>query len=156
MKITIVFLFAATSFLAAGASVATAQKEAQVVRDAVYRGTLVCSKLPFLSKQLRGSIEATVSGNSVRYKRPVVMAKSAIEGYEEGSGSVDGTKISLKGSWKKGASGYEATYAGNFVRRNAKLTGTQIWSHDGKTYTRTCTGSIKRPLAAFLPRGKKN
>ena len=50
--------------------------------------------------------------------------------------------------------GYEANYSGSFVRRSAKLSGVQNWTHDGKTYTRTCTGSIKRPLAAFLPKNK--
>ena len=60
-----------------------------------------------------------MTGASVRYKRPVVMANSVIAGYEEGSGSIDGQKINLKGAWKNGASGYEATYNGNFVRRGA-------------------------------------
>ena len=152
MKITAILMIAAAS--AAGVDDASAQKETPVVRDAVYRGTLVCTKLPFISKQLRTAIEATVTGTSVRYKRPVVMANGVIEGYEEGFGSVDGEKINLKGVWKKGASGYEANYSGSFVRRSAKLSGVQNWTHDGKTYTRTCTGSIKRPLAAFLPKNK--
>ncbi len=36
----------------------------------------------------------------------------------------------------------------------AKLTGTQKWTHDGQTFTRTCSGAIQRPLAAFLPKPK--
>jgi len=154
MKIIVIVIIAAAS--AAGVCDASAQIVRPVVRDAVYRGTLVCTKLPFISKQLRTAIEANVTGDSVRYKRPVVMANSVIAGYEEGSGSVDGQKINLKGAWKKGASGYEATYNGNFVRRSAKLSGTQNWTHEGKTYTRNCTGSIKRPLAAFLPKNVSN
>ena len=69
---------------------------------------------------------------------------------------MDGDKISLKGAWKKGDDGYEATYPGSFERRSAKMTGTPNWNYQGKTYTRTCTGAIKRPLAAFLPKDKKN
>ncbi len=72
MKIIAILMIAAAS--AAGVDDASAQKETPVVRDAVYRGTLVCTKLPFISKQLRTAIEATVTGTSVRYKRPVVMA----------------------------------------------------------------------------------
>jgi len=157
MKVRTVFTLAAAMAWAAGTTEASAQKTTPVVRDAVYRGTLVCTRLPFVFSQLRTAIEATVAGNSVRYKQPVVMAEGGVvEGHEEGSGSVDGEEINLKGAWKKGADGYEATYTGSFVRRSAKLTGTQNWTYNGKTYTRTCTGAIKRPLAAFLPKDKKN
>jgi hypothetical protein len=152
MKVRTVFALVAIAW--AGTTEASAQKTAPAVRDAVYRGTLVCTKLPF--GQMRTAIEATVTGNSVRYKQPVVMAEGRIQGHEEGSGSIDGDKINLKGAWKKGADGYEATYAGSFVRRSAKLTGTQNWTYNGKSYTATCTGAIKRPLAAFLPKDKKN
>jgi len=157
MKVGTVLALAVATAWAAGTSQASAQKATPEVRDAVYRGTLVCSKLPFVFSQLRTAIEATVTGNSVKYKLPVVIAQSgAVEGHEEGSGSVEGDKIGLKGTWKKGADGYEATYHGSFVRRSAKLAGTQNWTYQGKTYTRTCTGAIKRPLAAFLPKDKKN
>ena len=156
LRMNIISLLMIAAASSTGVDEASAQKATPVVRDAVYRGTLVCTKLPFISKQLRTAIEATVTGDSVRYKRPVVMANSVIAGYEEGSGSVDGHKINLKGAWKNGASRYEAIYNGSFVRRSAKLTGTQNWTHDGKMYTRTCTGSIKRPLAAFLRKDKKN
>ena len=66
-------------------------------------------QLPFISKQLRTAIEATVTSTSVRYKRPVVMASGVIEGYKEGFGSVDGGRKSI----------YEANYSGSFVRRGA-------------------------------------
>ena len=64
-------------------------------------------------------------------------------------------KIDLQGSWKSGSRTYEAKYSGSFVRRSAKLKGTQTWSDGGKTVTRACTGAIKRPLKPFLPRNKK-
>ena len=157
MNVGTVLALAVATAWAAGTSQASAQKATPEVRDAVYRGTFVCSKLPFVFTQLRTAMEANVTGNAVRYKQPVVIAQSgAVEGHEEGTGSVDGDKISLKGAWKKGDDGYEATYTGSFVRRSAKMTGTQNWKYQGKTYTRTCTGAIKRPLAAFLPKEKKN
>jgi len=150
-------LGAAAIVLVAGASQASAQPKdrAASVRDTVYRGTLVCTKLPFIFSQLRSAIEAKISGNSITYRRPVVIAaSSAVDGYEEGSGNIDGDKVSLKGSWKSGANSYEATYTGTFVRRSATLSGVQVWSYQGKPYTRTCSGVIKRPLAAFLPKKK--
>ena len=149
-------LGAAAIVLVAGATQASAQQKdrAPSVRDTVYRGTLVCSKLPFIFSQLRSAIEANISGNSVTYKRPVVIAGGAVEGYEEGAGNIDGDKINLKGTWKRGANSYEASYTGTFVRRSAKLSGAQVWSYQGKPYTRTCSGVIKRPLAAFLPKKK--
>ena len=157
MKVGTVLTLAVATAWAAGTTQASAQKAAPEVRDAVYRGTLVCGKLPFVFTQLRTAMEANVTGNAVRYKHAVVIAQSGtVEGHEEGTGSIDGDKISLKGAWKKGDDGYEATYSGNFVRRSAKVTGTQNWKYKGKTYTRTCTGAIKRPLAAFLPKDKKN
>jgi hypothetical protein len=41
------------------------------------------------------------------------------------------------------------------VRRSARLKGKQSWTIDGKTLTRDCSGVIKRPLKAFLPRKKR-
>jgi hypothetical protein len=41
------------------------------------------------------------------------------------------------------------------VRRTARLKGTQTWTDGGKTLTRACSGAIKRPFKAFLPRPKK-
>ena len=58
-------------------------------------------------------------------------------------------------AWKGGSRTYEAKYGGTFVRRSAKLKGTQTWMDGGKTVTRACAGAIKRPLKAFLPREKK-
>lgn len=139
---------------AAIAGEVSAQKAAPVVRDAVYRGTMVCGKLPFIQDPLRESIEVVVSGNSARYTRPV-RAQTDTAGVETGSGNVEGGKINLRGSWKQRGDSYEASYSGSFVRRSAKLTGTQVWSHDGKSYKRECAGAIKRPLAPFLPKDRK-
>ena len=71
------------------------------------------------------------------------------------SSAVDGQGIELQGSWKGKGREYQAKYSGNFVRRSAHLKGTQSWTDGGKTVTRNCTGAIKRPLKAFLPRKPK-
>jgi hypothetical protein len=69
--------------------------------------------------------------------------------------ALDGQKINLEGSWKGGKRKYEAKYSGSFVRRSAKLGGTQSRTDGGKTVTRACAGAIKRPLRPFLPRQKQ-
>lgn len=126
------------------------------VRDAEYRGTLVCGKLPFAQDPSRSAIAVKLAGNEGPYERPVHMPiRTKVAGQETGTAKVDGDKIALTGGWKSEKSSYEASYSGTFVRRSAKLAGTQTWMHDGKSYTRTCSGAIKRPLAAFLPKQKK-
>jgi hypothetical protein len=122
------------------------------VRDAVYRGTLVCAKLPFFETAAREAFELTVDGTSARYTH-VVREISELS-VEAGSGTIDGQTIALTGGWRGQRENYEARYTGNFVRRSFNLTGTQTWVHDGKTYTRKCSGSIKRPFAIFLPSQK--
>jgi hypothetical protein len=131
------------------------QAQAQV-RDAEYRGTLVCGKLPFAQDPTRAAIEVKLDGNEGPYERPVHMPKrSKVAGKETGNVKVEGDKIALTGGWKSDKSSYDASYSGTFVRRSAKLSGTQTWTHEGKSYTRTCSGAIQRPFAAFLPRQKK-
>jgi len=125
------------------------------VRDAVYRGTLVCDKLPFSAGKGRESIEVTISGGAIRYTHVVRLHDAAEATAEEGTGTLKGDDISLQGSWKGGNRQYEAKYSGTFVRRHAALKGTQTWSDGGKTVSRDCVGIIKRPLKVFLPRDKK-
>ena len=126
------------------------------VLDATYRGTMVCDKLPFTSGQMREAIEVTVSGGAARYSHVVRLRNAAVEATaEQGTGTISGQKIDLQGNWKSGSRQYEAKYSGSFVRRSAKLKGTQTWTDGGKTVTRACAGAIKRPFKPFLPRGKK-
>jgi hypothetical protein len=142
--------------LAASMMAAMGKPVAAEVLDATYRGTMVCDKLSFTSQQMREAIEVTVSGGAVRYNHVVRLRNAAVEATtEQGTGTIDGQKINLQGSWKSGGRRYEATYSGSFVRRSAKLAGTQTWSDGGKAVTRACAGAIKRPLKAFLPRDKK-
>jgi hypothetical protein len=126
------------------------------VREAVYRGTLVCGKLPFIEDPVRAAMEIKIAGNAAQYRRPVrAPRRGSVAGTETGTGTIDGDKISLKGEWRGELGGYSAAYSGRFVRRSAKLAGTQTWTHAGKSYKRDCSGVIKRPLAAFLPKDKK-
>lgn len=142
--------------LAAAMMAAMGTPVAAQVLDATYRGTMVCDKLPFTSGQMREAIEVTISGGAARYTHVVRLRNAAVEATaEQGTGTVNGAKIDLQGSWKDGSRQYEAKYSGSFVRRSARLKGTQTWSDDGKTVTRACAGAIKRPLKAFLPREKK-
>jgi hypothetical protein len=139
------------ALVAAAGAVAT--PAAAEVLDATYRGTLVCDKLPFTNVGLREAIEVTIAGSSVRYREVVRLGKTKTAAEpEQGSGTLTGQRIELKGSWKQDDRGYEAKYGGDFIRRSARLTGTQTWTVGGKTATRPCTGAIKRPLKPFLPR----
>ena len=124
------------------------------VLDAVYRGTLVCDKLPFTHTIMREAIDVTIAGGAVRYTHVVRLRETAEAKAEQGTGTLRGQDISLQGSWDGGARQYKASYSGSFVRRSVKLKGTQIWTDGGKTITRACSGAIKRPLRAFLPRNR--
>jgi hypothetical protein len=141
--------------LAAALTAAVATPAAAQVLDATYRGTMICDKLPFTSDKMREAIEVTISGGTVRYSHVVRLTKAAVETEaEQGTGALDGQKISLQGSWKGGNRKYEAKYGGVFLRRSAKLRGTQTWTDGGKTISRACAGAIKRPLRPFLLRQK--
>jgi hypothetical protein len=126
------------------------------VLNAVYRGTLVCDKLPFIETKMREAIDVTIVGGAARYTHVVRLKEAAPEAAaEQGNGTVVHQNISLQGSWSGGNREYKAAYSGTFVRRTAILKGTQSWTDGGKTVTRACSGAIKRPLKAFLPRQKK-
>jgi hypothetical protein len=142
--------------LAAAMITAAGTPVAAEVLDAVYRGTMVCDKLPFTSDQLRQAIEVTIVGGVARYTHVVRLRNVGAEAAaEEGTGTISGEKIDLHGTWNGGGRQYEGKYSGSFVRRSAKLKGTQTWTDGGKTVTRACAGVIKRPLKPFLPRDKK-
>ena len=146
----------AIRLLAAAAMVTVATPASAVVLDATYRGTLVCSKLPFTKTKMREAINVKIMGGAAHYSHVVRLRAAATEHVaEQGFGTVVGQAISLQGSWSGGGREYKAAYSGTFVRRTARLKGTQTWTAGGKTITRACSGAIKRPLKAFLPRQKK-
>ena len=122
------------------------------VMDATYRGTLVCDRTPFTKDRMREAIEVTISRGDIRYTHVVRLRDFAEPEPERGTGSLNGLRLNLDGGWKDGARQYDARYGGVFVRRGAKLKGTQTWTEGGRTITRHCAGAIKRPLRAFLPR----
>src|SRR5581483_8153174 len=140
--------------LAAAISVAVTSATGQV-RDAVYRGTLVCDKLPFSAGKGREAIEVTISGSTIRYSHVVRLRGVPETVPEQGKGTLAGQDIELHGSWKSGDRQYEAKYSGSFVRRHVDLKGTQTWTDGGKMFTRACAGTVKRPPRVFLPRDKK-
>jgi hypothetical protein len=140
---------------ALSALLATPAPAQTVVRDAVYRGTLVCDRLPFFEATAREALEVKIAGGDVHYTLVVREGRGAPTSMEQGSGKLEGDKISLAGNWNGKNDQYQSNYSGSFVRRSAKLTGSQTWTRDGKTYTRNCNGVIKRPFAAFLPKSEK-
>jgi hypothetical protein len=144
----------AIGVLVAATIAAMSAPAAAEVLDAVYRGTLVCDKLPFTRMQMREAIDVTISGGVARYNHVVRLRDRASEVLEKGAGVVKGQNIDLQGSWKDDTRQYEAKYSGTFVRRSAQLKGTQSWTDGGKTVTRACSGAIKRPQKPFLPRNK--
>jgi len=141
----------AAAMIAIVATPATAQ-----VLDAVYRGTLVCDKLPFTKTKMREAIDVTISGGAARYTHVVRLRKSEVEATaEHGNGILSGQNIKLQGSWNGENRQYNSNYSGTFVRRSARLIGTQNWIDGGRVVIRACSGAIKRQLRAFLPRNKK-
>jgi|SRR3954468_10775303 hypothetical protein len=145
---------AVVAWAAAAFAIAGTPAAAQVL-DAVYRGTLVCDKLPFTQARMREAIEVTVSGGAAKYSHVVRLREDPEGTLERGEGAVNGQAISLRGAWDGGPRQYKANYEGTFVRRSARLKGKQSWTVDGKALTRDCSGVIKRPLKAFLPRKKR-
>ena len=126
------------------------------VLDAVYRGTLVCDKLPFTETKMREAIDVTISSGVARYTHVVRLRREAVEATaEHGNGTLSGQNIKLQGSWNGENRQYNANYSGTFVRRSGRLIGTQTWTVGGRTVTRNCSGAIKRPLKVFLPRNRK-
>ena len=121
-----------------------------------YRGTLVCAKLPFTEFAMREAIAVTIAGGdgdlhacgaAARDTRSPARRRAPPRWTAHGS--------SLQGDWKGDAGQYRPTTSGSFVRRSAKLIGTQTWTDGGRIVTRKCSGVIKRPLKAFLPRNRK-
>jgi hypothetical protein len=108
----------------AAASIAMAVLPATAqVRDAVYRGTMVCDQLPFSLGKSRGAIEVTISGSAVHYSHIVRLRDAAEPTPEQGTGTLNGDNISLQGSWKGGNRQYEANTAVLSCAVTSTLTG---------------------------------
>ena len=72
----------------AATTVAVVTSATAQVRDAVYRGTLVCDKLPFSAGKGREAIEVSISGSSVQYTHVVRLRDAAEPVKERGSGTL--------------------------------------------------------------------
>lgn len=142
--------------LMAGALIAIVGGQAAAeVLDAVYRGTMVCDKLPITQTRMREAIKVTIVDGKVSYSHVVRLYDSAEITAEQGTGTLNGQDIALQGAWDGGNRRYKASYSGTFVRRSARLRGTQVWAVEGKDVIRACSGVVKRPFKVFLPRRKK-
>jgi hypothetical protein len=154
-EIAAIAALAAVAVATTAVDAAAQTKRQTKVLDAVYRGTLVCAKLPFTENAMREAIAVTVSGGDATYTHVVRLREHPEPAEEKGTAKLDGARISLQGGWKGAAGEYQAGYSGSFVRRSARLVGTQTWTINGRIVTRSCSGVIKRPLKAFLPRNRK-
>jgi hypothetical protein len=105
-------------FAAAMVAFVSAPASAQV-RDAVYRGTLICDKLPFIEHKMREAISVTISRGAVRYSHVVRLRETAEPVAEEGTGTLNGQNLSLQGSWNGGNRQYRTMRC--LRRRSAKL-----------------------------------
>jgi hypothetical protein len=132
----------------------TGTPAAAEVLDAVYRGTMLCDRIPIIKTNRREALEVTIDDGKVRYTHVVRLRDAPELKPEQGGGSLKGQDITLEGAWDGGGHGYKAKYSGTFVRRSVHLKGIQTWAVDGKTLTRECSGAVKRRLKAFLPRKK--
>src|SRR5688500_19228412 len=92
------------AILATMATPATAE-----VLDAVYRGTLVCERLPFAQTTMREAIEVKITGGIVHYNHVVRLRDQPSEMVEKGVGVVKGQDIELQGAWTDGMRPYTAT-----------------------------------------------
>ena len=113
-----------------------------------------CGRPPFADDKTRDTIRVAIFDGKIKYSRVVQVRDNPDALPETGNGHLDGQNIRLTGSWRGGSRAYNAVYVGTFVRRVAKLTGTQTWTVDGNAMVRTCRGSIKRPFRLFIRRPK--
>ena len=92
---------AAGIVIAAVVAIVAMPAMAQVL-DAVYRGTLICDKLPFTEAKMREAIDVTIASGKVRYSH-IVRLRGAPEGTpEQGTGTLEGQDLALEGAWDGG------------------------------------------------------
>src|SRR5262245_48321823 len=115
---TIGVLAAIAVAMTSGPAAAQAQRQTKVL-DATYRGTLVCSKLPFTEFAMREAIAVTLTGADGTYTHVVRLREQPDANEEKGTVKIDGPRIVLEGSWKGDTGQYQANYTGSFVRRSA-------------------------------------
>ena len=71
------------------------------VLDAVYRGTMVCDKLPFTSRQMREAIEVTIAGGDGALQSRGTSCRQAGGRYRSKAPAPSAARTSrLQGAWK--------------------------------------------------------
>jgi len=115
-----------------------------------WTGTINCAKLSFTKGPFKVPMDMTVEKGAATYIRDVYNKDGTqVVGTEEGTGTIDGGKLTLTATWKSTQERprytYTASYLGTISAKSANLKGTQVWkSVDGKTEDCACTIALKR------------
>jgi hypothetical protein len=118
--------------------------------DGKWTGTINCAKLSFTKGPFKVPMDMTVEKGAATYVRDVYNKDGTqVVGTEEGTGTIDGGKLTLSATWKSTQErprySYTASYSGTISATAANLKGAQVWkSVDGKTENRACTIALKR------------
>jgi hypothetical protein len=139
-------------FVASIAACCLLQTPAAVAEDldGKWTGIINCAKLSFTKGPFKVPMDMTVEKGAATYVRDVYNKDGTqVVGTEEGTGTIDGGKLTLTGTWKSTIErprySYTASYSGTVSAKSANLKGTQVWkSVDGKTENRACTIALKR------------
>ena len=88
----------AAIWVVAGDTPATAE-----VLDAVYRGTMLCDRAPFIKANRREALEVNIDEGKVRYTHVVRLRDTPELKPEQGSGAIKVQDLTLEGGWDGGA-----------------------------------------------------
>ena len=137
----------AIGVLVAAAIMATSAPAAAEVLDAVYRGTLVCDKLPFTRVQMREAIDVTISGGA-GYVHTVRLRDRA-SGPGEGRRRRQRPEHRSPGIVERNTRQYEAKYSGVRVAQRPAQGYPKLMT--ALMVTRACSGAswpLKRSCRA--------
>ena len=99
---------AAIGGLAAAWVATTGTPATAEVLDAVYRGTMVCDRMPIIKTNRREALEVTIDDGKVRYTHVVRLRDASELKPEQGTGTLKGQDITLEGAASNGSG---ATFA---------------------------------------------
>ncbi len=116
--------------------------------DGTWKGQMTCAKLSFTKGTQKVAMTLTVSGGKATYSRQVYNRdNTAVVGTEEGTGTIARNGAIALAATYKGPNPkmtYSASYSGTMRGNAADLSGTQVWTYDGKTENRKCSIALKR------------
>ena len=122
----------------------TAMARAQSI-EGIFRGTLVCEKMPASPDILHAPLDMTIRGSNVQFARPLFNWNGTlVVGSELGIGSVDPEgKLHLTSSWYNSGMTFDGEYSGALTKTSGTFSGTQSW-RDGKNNSgkRACTAAL--------------